>query len=217
MNLVQQCRPLLDAIRLHEGKTYGQIYYGAKGVPRDTDCSKLTLNGVLDLQQRMKNAGSASTACGAYQFLRKTLVVTIQQMGLSGYELWARDLQDQMAIHLMKGRGLEMFIAGKMNATDFANSLAREWASLPVVSAIKGGAGFLLKPGQSYYAGDGLNKSFHAPEVILALMTGLRAEGPQQAAPPQVMNDAVAARPAPAPPLTAARGFWARLWHWDWA
>src|SRR3989337_1370247 len=99
-------KALLDAIRKHEGRTYGQIYFGAKGVPKDTDVSKLTLAGVLDLQLRMLQAKSASTACGGYQFLRKTLAATITQMGLSGRELWDAGLQDRMAVHLMAGRGL---------------------------------------------------------------------------------------------------------------
>lgn len=161
---------LLDAIRKFEApKGYGQIYGGAKGVPKSTDVSKMTLKAVQALQAKMVKNGSASTACGGYQFIRKTLAVTMQEMGLSGKEVWIPALQDQMAVHLIEKRGLSRFMAGKISREAFANNLAMEWASLPVVTPING-----KKVGQSYYAGDGLNKSHHKPAAILALVDALR-------------------------------------------
>jgi len=190
-------KALLDAIRKCEGKTYGQIYHGAKGVPKDTDVSKLTLDGVLALQQRMLDNKSASTACGGYQFLRKTLVATMSQMRLTGKELWAAALQDEMAVHLMKGRKLEMYLTGRMSREDFANNLAMEWASLPVVTRIMG-AHRMVNPGETYYAGDGLNKAFHKPADILALLDALRSGSPQM--PTQPIPDVPATdTPAPKP------------------
>jgi hypothetical protein len=44
--------------------------------------------------------------------------------------------------------------------------LAREWASLPVQRDQRG-ATRLVKRGQSYYAGDGLNKASATPEEVL--------------------------------------------------
>lgn len=175
-------KALLDVIRKHEApKGYGQIYGGAKGVPKDTDVSKLTLDGVLVLQRRMLDAGSASTACGGYQFLRKTLLATISQMGLKGSELWNEALQDRMAVHLMEGRGLSKYMAGAISREAFANNLAKEWASLPVVTQTMGQKR-IVKPGETFYAGDGLNKAFHKPEVILKLVDALK--GPQMPAQP---------------------------------
>ena len=165
---------LLEAIRKHEApKGYGQIYGGAKGVSKSVDVSKLTLNEVLSLQSRMLAAGSASTASGGYQFIRKTLLATISQMGLKGSEVWSPELQDRMAIHLMMGRGLGKYLDGRMSREDFANNLAKEWASLPVVTRIQGQKR-MVDPGESYYAGDGLNKSFHKPSDILKLLEALK-------------------------------------------
>ncbi len=177
---------LLAAIRKHEApKGYGQIYGGAKGVPKSTDVSKMTLNQIVALQRQMVKAGSASTACGGYQFIRKTLERTIDEMGLSSDQTWTPALQDRMAIHLMNGRGLAKYIAGQITAENFANNLAMEWASLPVVTAIKGAKGRVLQPGQSYYAGDGLNKAFHNPADVLRLVKALKqpveAQTPQPA------------------------------------
>lgn len=196
-------KTLLDAIRAHEGKTYGQIYYGAKGVPKNTDVSKMTLADVLFLQQRMLKAGSASTACGGYQFLRKTLIATIAQMGLKGTELWDADLQDRMAVHLIENRGLPGYLAGQISREQFANNLAKEWASLPVVTAIRG-ANRMLTPGETYYAGDGLNRAFHKPEAILALVDAIRW-------PPQRPVQPVPDTAAPDTPPPKPRGLLAAL------
>jgi muramidase (phage lysozyme) len=174
VNIDMALRDLLAAIRKHEGGTYGRIYAGAKGVPKNTDVSKMTLRGVLDFQARMLDAGSASTACGGYQFLRKTLMATMAQMALNGTEVWTPELQDRMAVHLMVNRGLNKYRMGTMSRDDFANNLAKEWASLPVVTRIWNGKRW-QSPGQSYYAGDGLNKSFHKVDEVLSLVSNLRA------------------------------------------
>lgn len=190
---------LLDVIRTKEApKGYGQIYGGAKGVPRDTDVSKLTLSGVLDLQDRMLAAGSASTACGGYQFIRKTLIATMRAMGLTGSELWDIALQDRMAMHLMKGRGLDKYLAGLIGAEEFCNNLAREWASLPVVTRIKGQKR-MVEPGETFYAGDGLNKAHHDPKAILALVRALRQAGPNPAVKPVEASPVAEAPKAPPP------------------
>lgn len=217
-------KALLDVIREHEApKGYGQIYSGAKGVPRDTDISKYTLNGVLDFQTRMLRAGSLSTACGGYQFLRKTLIATMAGMGLTGTELWDEDLQDRMASHLIENRGLPGYLAGQLTREAFANNLAKEWASLPVVTAIRG-ANRELAIGETYYAGDGLNKAFHKPETILALIDAIRWP-PQRPVQPVPLNGAIAARPLPAPapvaptpgpvpqPVAVKRSWWAWLFN----
>lgn len=211
--ITPQLKALLDAIRAHEApKGYGQIYGGAKGVPKNTDVSKLSLQGVMDLQQKMLKAGSASTACGGYQFIRKTFATTVAEMGLFKETIWTPSVQDEMAVHLMMKRGLSKYLSGQISREAFCNNLAMEWASLPVVTAIRG-AFRQLVPGQSYYAGDGLNKAFHKPVVILALVEALKStEKPVQ--PPPVGTAPMAphvAKPQPAPPK---RGFWARMFGW---
>lgn len=211
-------KTLLDRIRLKEApKGYGQIYGGAKGVPKDTDVSKLSLAGVLSLQQRMLKAGSASTACGGYQFIRKTLIATIVQMGLKGTELWDANLQDRMAIHLMENRGLSKYLAGQISLETFCNNLAREWASLPVVTRIKGQKR-IVEPGETYYAGDGLNRAHHNPAAIMGLVKALRAtEKPAQPVPHVPAPVAPKPEPTPAAPSPAAvahGSWWAWLFGW---
>ncbi len=166
-------KALLDAIGKHEApKGYGQIYGGAKGVSKATDVSRLTLDGVLAFQKKMLDNGSASTACGRYQFLRKTLTATIIEMGLGGNDVWTPALQDRMALHLIEKRGLSKFQAGRITREDFANNLAKEWASLPVVTKIMGQKRIVF-PGETYYAGDDLNRAFHRPADVLALLDAI--------------------------------------------
>lgn len=158
---------LLDAIRSKEApQGYGQVYGGS---PIKQDVSKMTLSGVRAFQDRMVKLGSKSTACGGYQFIRKTLAATMLEMGLSGDEVWTPVLQDRMAVHLLEKRKLRAYLSGAISREAFANNLAMEWASLPVVTAING-----KRPGQSYYAGDGLNAAHHKPAAILALVDALR-------------------------------------------
>ena len=173
----------------------------------------MTLNNVLKFQDLMLKAGSKSTAVGGYQFLQRTLKATISQMGLSGNEVWTPSLQDSMAIHLMKGRKLDQYLAGSISAESFANNLAKEWASLPVVTGIIGGHGFVLKPGQSYYTGDGLNKSHHDYREYLSLVKSLRAQ-------PEVVHEVDPEVPAiidaskDEAPHAQPKGLWAWIKSW---
>lgn len=195
---------LLAFIRSDEApKGYGQIFGGARGVSLATDVSKMTLNNIIKFQDQMLAAKSASTAVGGYQFLQRTLIGTMSAMKLTGKEIWTPELQDKMAIHLMKGRGLESFLAGTMSAENFANNLAKEWASLPVVTSILGFKKFVLKPGQSYYAGDGLNKSKHDPKEFLALVKALQE--------PLVEDDDFDKPVVIVPEPEKPKGFWAWL------
>lgn len=203
---------LLDVIRSKEApQGYGQIYGGAKGVALTTDVSKMKLKDVRALQDKMLAAGSRSSAVGGYQFIKKTLIATMQAMRLTGDEYWTPGLQDQMAVHLMNGRGLRSYLAGNLSPVEFANNLAKEWASVPVVSRIKGHHR-IVNPGETYYAGDGLNKAHHDPKVILRLVDALRDDHWVQ----QEYDQAIPAAPPPvqpsAPPAPASApraGFWA--------
>lgn len=165
---------LLTEIRRWEGgpgaKGYGQVYGGAPKKFRDKDVSKMTLGEIIRFQSDMKRAGSKSTAVGGYQFIKNTFLATLAQMGLlgSGNLVWTPELQDKMAMHLLKLRGYQKFLDGKISRETFANNLAAEWASLPMVTG--------PKKGKSKYAGDGLNKSHHSVSSILALLDAIKAE-----------------------------------------
>lgn len=114
-----------------------------------------------------------SSAIGAYQFMSYTLDSLKTSLKLKGTEIFDVAFQDDLAVALMIRRGYMKYMRGEINSTVFCNNLAMEWASLPVVSPIKG-AHRALKTGQSYYAGDGLNKALVKVEDIETCVQDLR-------------------------------------------
>lgn len=163
---------LLALIRKYEAPAgYNQRF--AEAVPK-RDLSKMTFDEVIEYgRQRVTVDKKQSSAIGAYQFITKTLRALRNNIKFNGKELFTPALQDELAMMLMEGRGLSSYLQGNLTAETFANNLAKEWASLPVVTPIQG-ASRMLKPGQSYYAGDGLNAAHHKPEVILAAVKALK-------------------------------------------
>lgn len=208
---------LLTAIRSKEApKGYGQVY---GGIParEQVDVSKMTVGGVLAWQSSLrKRKISKSTAAGAYQFIYLTLAQTVKEMGISLDAKFDAALQDKMAVYLMQKRGFNEYLDGKLSPEAFANNLAMEWASVPVVTPIKGQKRF-VDPGQSYYAGDGLNKAHHDPKAILALVKAIRTpEKPAQPVsvpePPKVAQEEV--KPPVAVPEPVKVSWLGRLFGW---
>ncbi|WP_313665755.1 peptidoglycan-binding protein [Shinella sp.] len=131
-----------------------------------------------------------SSAAGAAQFMRATLKGLIEELNLSTSQKFGGDLQDRLGYHLLKRRGYEEFMARKISRAEFGKRLAMEWASFPVLKATKG-AKLNVKRGQSYYAGDGLNKALVAPAVVEAVLDrvkGIKAAPLAPAADPGASN-----------------------------
>lgn len=171
--MTAEMRDLLALIRKHEAPAgYNQRFAEAK--PK-RDLSLMTFDEVRAYgRARVTVDGKASSAIGGYQFITKTLDSLRASLHLKGTELFTPGLQDDLAIALMVRRGFMEYLRGKLGTSDFANNLAKEWASLPVVTAITG-AHRKLKPGQSYYAGDGLNAAHHKPAVVTAAIVAMKA------------------------------------------
>lgn len=145
-------------------------------------------------------SNKASSATGAPQLMRATLVGLINELGLRTGQVLDGDLQDRLGYHLLKRRGYAEFMSGRISRAEFGKRLAQEWASFPVLAPTKGATRALVR-GQSYYAGDGLNKSLTKPETVEAVLDKVKAAG-----------NGVAA-PAPSSPANDnAPSFWARLW-----
>lgn len=196
---------LLDFIGRTEAPAgYGTIY--ANGQKKlGVDITKWTLDQVEAAQPGWTKT-FGSSASGRYQFMRDTLdrPGTIQdiegEMGLTGKELFSPDVQDRMAMHLLRRRGWDAWVAGKLSTSGFALALAKEWASFPVLAQTKGQKRTVTR-GQSYYSGDGLNKALVKPEAVEdVLRRALAAE--KAAAAPAVPLPPVS---PPAAPLQPAK------------
>ncbi len=179
-------RPLLDFIRSHEApKGYGQVWGGIRPAHRPKrPLETMTVQQVLDWQDSIDRL-YRSEAAGGYQVLEDTLRDHYRKAGLSPTDVFDAATQDRFAVYLLKRRGLDDYVAGVLTAEDFANRLAREWASLPLVSG--------PNRGRSYYAGDGLNRSLTTADEFLRVVRAVRE------------------KPAAAPETNRPGGFWSAV------
>ena len=165
---------LLALIRLHEGgrsDPYNADFAQNNGwqiVGRTFDEVRTLGRSQVSLHHE------ASSAIGAYQLLSKTLDSLKSSLELGGQEIFDEAMQDDLAIALAARRGLWDYArGGSITASDFALNLSKEWASLPVPRATRG-ASRQLRAGSSYYAGDGLNRSFHKVEDVMSAVRAIR-------------------------------------------
>ncbi len=109
---------------------------------------------------------TSSSAAGRYQFMRATLQGIAKEVPtIDGRTIFSSSLQDRLGYYLLLRRGYADFISGKLNLVQFGLKLAQEWASFPVLSETEGRHRKVVR-GQSFYAGDGLNKSLVKPEQV---------------------------------------------------
>ncbi len=160
-------KPLLKLIGKHESRNNYNIVWGriAKKDHPPRPLTQMTIGEVLAWQDSI-DPHYMSEAAGYYQILEDTLRGLYREAGLSANSLYSPKNQDRLAVQLLKRRGLDEWEAGRMSTPKFANSLAKEWASLPVVSG--------PKTGRSYYAGDGLNKALTSPEQVFKALDAIR-------------------------------------------
>lgn len=151
---------LLNFIKEHEsGGNYNIVYSRISAADRPPKpLTQMTIREVLAWQDSI-DAKYQSEASGAYQVLEDTLRGLVNSdPELSLDDKYDTATQDRIAVKLMQGRGLTQFLKGDKKRTDFAINLAREWASIPVVTKTNGHKR-VVNRGQSYYAGDGLNSA----------------------------------------------------------
>jgi len=172
-----RAKPLLDFIAIPESRGEYNIVWG--GIARHdrppAPLVEMTIGEVLDWQDSI-DSKYMSEAAGRYQIMEDTLRDIYKPAGFTRNDRFDEATQDALGFYLLKRRGWDDYIAGRIGALAFANSLAKEWASLPVVSG--------AKKGRSYYGEDGLNKSHVSVSAFL---------------------DAVAAAKQPAAPAPAQR------------
>lgn len=192
-------KPLLDFIAEHESEgaarrqkinAYNVVWGGIKAKHRPPKpLVSMTIAQVLAWQDSI-DALYQSEAAGRYQIMEDTLRGLYREAGKTADDWFDEEGQDDLGVALLRRRGLDKFLDGSLSAEDFANNLAKEWASLPMVSG--------PKKGRSYYDGDGLNKAGVDVAPFLAAVRAIKAA-------PKPVDD----RPAPDP--AAKPGIWAAI------
>ncbi len=166
-------QPLLKYIRTHEARgSYDTIWGGiSKRDYPSRPVTEMSVQAVLDWQDSI-DVKYMSEAVGGYQFLEDTLRRSVgPKSGVGPKDKFNAETQDKLAVYLLKQRGLNQYLRGEKTAEEFANSLAHEWASLPLVSGPKKGRGV--------YDDDGLNKAQKDVEGFLAAVRAVKEPGPE--------------------------------------
>ena len=173
--------PLLEFIKKPESRgNYNIVWGGISPAHRPAKLlTEMTIGQVLAWQDRIDPL-YMSEAAGAYQILEDTLRGLYRSAGYSLDDLFDEANQDGLAVALLRRRGLDEYLAGRISAEKFAQSLSQEWASLPCITKDRRGR---PATGQSYYAGDGLNKAHVSREDFLAAVRAVKASAPPPTAP----------------------------------
>jgi muramidase (phage lysozyme) len=159
---------VMSLIRVTEtGRADGTAYeviYGHNQGKLTKPITAMTIDELMHHQLGFtKNFGSS--ASGAYQFMRATLSDLKARCELSGQEIFNAAMQDRLGYELLIRRGYRPWVSASTSTDTFMIGLAKEWASFPVPSRMKG-AHRIVERGQSYYAGDGLNKALIGPDIV---------------------------------------------------
>lgn len=172
--------PLLDFIGNKESEGYDDISGLVSQSRYPTKrLTEMTIQEVLDWQESI-DADQLSEASGRYQIMEDTLRgynndrgagpgnPLYTRAGLSAGDLFSPENQDKMAIVLLNQRGLQRFVDGKITREQFANNLASEWASLPLVTG--------PNAGRSVYAGDSAgNRALTTVQEFLDAIDAVKA------------------------------------------
>ena len=164
---------LLSLIARKESGGNYNAYFGKAKNQNNPKFTTMTLKEVRDWQDKFVRNGSKSSAVGKYQIIRSTLDGLIASLGVKKSELFDEDLQDRMALKLIEEKRLKDFLNKEISVATFGSLLARVWAALPVLKAETNNKGRKVKRGQSYYAGDGLNKAHIMPEEVEGVLEEL--------------------------------------------
>jgi muramidase (phage lysozyme) len=165
---------LLDFIGSKEAPKGYDTVYGNRMDRMPKLLTSMTMKEVLD-QGKWRTRNFGSSACGRYQFMDATLRDLATELNLKAEDKFTPDYQDRLGLHLLRRRGYDKWVNGQMSDHDFMINLAKEWASFPVPYAMTGSEKFTLRRGQSYYAGDGLNKALVSAEDVEKCLAAARA------------------------------------------
>lgn len=135
---------LLNYIGMKEARGQYDMLVGGK---TKSDLTSMSVADVMKFQGTMIKNGHETTAVGKYQMLYDTLAGLVRNGVLKPGDMFNSSTQDRAAIALLKEKGMDAYLGGKLSKDAFADRIARIWASLPLAS------------GRGAYDGVGSNKA----------------------------------------------------------
>lgn len=196
---------ILDFIRHTETGRVGdesyEVIFGHNQHKLKKPITQMTLGEIQAAQARWSRRFGSSAAAG-YQFMKATLRDLMKELKLSPSLVLTPDLQDRLAFHLLKRRGYLDFVNGRISRTEFGKRLAMEWASFPVLAKTKGRHRGVNR-GESFYAGDKLNKALARPADVERLLSRALSLVDGETLPPAAPKPPEKPADAQTPPATA--------------
>ena len=174
ITITDQERSLLTLIAKGESSAGVDPYTSLWPGTSEPSLVQMTCSEVQRFQQQRLDQGHRSTACGRYQFIKKTLTEAIKVSGIDPLTTrYTPDIQDYLILSILKTyRKLDEWVAGTYTTPRFMIKLSQEFASMPVPYQMQGQSRIVNK-GQSYYAGDGLNKAHHDPDSLFTQLNDI--------------------------------------------
>jgi len=151
-------RGMLDFIGAIEGPAgYDDYYRGVSSSP-PRPLTSMSIREVLAWQDSI-DASSRSEAAGRYQIMEDTLRELVIAKGIDQNRRFDGATQDELAVLLLKRRGWD---TSRTDYVKIGNSIAHEWAALPLCSGIK--------TGKSAYDGLAGNSALTTCEAYLTVL-----------------------------------------------
>lgn len=157
------------------------LFIGSRRAPNNVGLTQMTAREALRYADSVLVPRFNSSAMGAYQLMRFNVREAIQAGVLDLDTRMTPEVQYRIAEwRLLQGRGMGQFLRGEISAEQAANRLAMEYASLPVATDVQRNRRFgggVVRRGQAYYGGFGLNRSrtpIRVNQVLEALQEARR-------------------------------------------
>lgn len=148
---------MMNFIAKAEGAGFDTMYGGKK-----VDLQGKTVGEVLKLQ-KVWTEKTGSSAAGAMQVMRDTLIGLVNKGVLSVDDPYDKTAQYKAGLSLLKEKGYDAWKAGKLSDAKFADRIAGTWAALPLAN------------GRSRYHNDKMgNKAAVSRQAVMELLASLK-------------------------------------------
>ena len=163
------------------------------GKRQHSPLTSMTVAEVMKFQDNMISGRGPtgkheSTAVGKYQIVKATMEYLLGTGAIKSDDIFNSNTQDRAAMQLLKRRGMNAYMSGKISKDEFADRVAKEWSSMPLASGKSAaeniGSNKALASREEYLAAfardggmfsgpmSGYPATLHGPEAVIPLKNG---------------------------------------------